>query len=509
MVERHQAPIHPGADAAVSHLGVHPVGEVDRRRAGGQGDQAPFRREDVHLVLAKVGLQVQHEVVGVGQVLLPVDDAVQPVAVVLGVRVDRRRRRRRFQHRALLVGPVGRHPKLGLAVHFTGADLHLDRLAAGPDDRRVQRLVQVELGHGDVVPEPTGDRPPQGVDGAECGVGVRLVGDDDPHAHQVVDLVEAPTSDHHLFVQAPQVLRSPGDVGVHPDALQTKAHLVDHLHQVQVSFRGALGDEVVDLGEHLRVQGGKAQVLELLAQLGHAQPVGQRGIHVERFAGLLLLVGRRHGGHRAQVVQPVGQLDDDHPQIVGHREDDLAHRLGLLVRLGVHLDAVELGAAVDEHADRRSELGADLGQRDVAILDRVVQQRRTHGGIVGPVTGDDGGDGQRVGDVGLAGCPQLPLVSGLGEVVGPLDQVDVGPVPGLVHRQDERAKLRRPRCAVSSPRQYACHRRHRGTSSVPSLRRTRRADAQRLDFLRGRGGWGRSYRSARSAARLSAATAPS
>ena len=64
--------------------------------------------------------------------------------------------------------------------------------------------------------------------------------------------------------------------------------------------------------------------------------------------GDALLLPRRHRGDRAHVVEAVGQLDDEDPQVLGHGHQHLAHGGGLLGLLGVELDPVELGDAVDD-----------------------------------------------------------------------------------------------------------------------------------------------------------------
>ena len=176
----------------------------------------------------------------------------------------------------VLVVPVGGDAELGPAVHLLGADLHLERLALRPDHRGVQRLVEVELGHGDVVLEPPLHRLPRGVDRAQRGVAVLDRVDDDPDADQVEDVVELLALDDHLLVDAPQVLRATGDVGVDAQLLQPLAHVLEHLGQVDLALGRAGGHHVVDLGVALRVQRGEAQVLELLLDVLHAEAVGQR-----------------------------------------------------------------------------------------------------------------------------------------------------------------------------------------------------------------------------------------
>ena len=64
-------------------------------------------------------------------------------------------------------------------VHLAGTHLELHLFALGPDDRCVQRLVQIELRHCHVVFEPALHRLPGGVDSAQCGIAVAHVLHDD------------------------------------------------------------------------------------------------------------------------------------------------------------------------------------------------------------------------------------------------------------------------------------------------------------------------------------------
>ena len=58
---------------------------------------------------------------------------------------------------------------------------------------------------------------------------------------------------------------------------------------------------------------------------------------------------------RAHVVQPVGELDQDHPQVGDHRQEHLAERLGLLLFLRDVGVAGDLGDAVDQLGDLVAE----------------------------------------------------------------------------------------------------------------------------------------------------------
>jgi hypothetical protein len=120
---------------------------------------------------------------------------------------------------------VGCDAVLGGAVHLLGADLDLERSARRPDDGGVQRLVHVELGHRDVVFESPRYRLPDAVDGAERAVDVLDRVDDDAQRDEVVDLVEVLTLVRHLLVDAVQVLRPPGDLGLDTDLAQLALQL--------------------------------------------------------------------------------------------------------------------------------------------------------------------------------------------------------------------------------------------------------------------------------------------
>ena len=63
---------------------------------------------------------------------------------------------------------------------------------------------------------------------------------------------------------------------------------------------------------------------------------------------------------RAHVVQPVGELDQDHPDVPGHRHQHLAVVLGLAVVAALEGDAAQLGDAVDQPGDLLAELSLDL-----------------------------------------------------------------------------------------------------------------------------------------------------
>ncbi len=107
------------------------------------------------------------------------------------------------------------------------------------------------------------------------------------------------------------------------------------------------------------MQDRERQVLEFPLDRRHPEPVRERSDHLEGFTGLARLLLRRQEPHRAHVVQPVGDLDDQNPGVPRHRDDHLADGLGL-GGVAEH-DLVELGDPVDEMRDLLPpELGGEL-----------------------------------------------------------------------------------------------------------------------------------------------------
>ena len=86
------------------------------------------------------------------------------------------------------------------------------------------------------------------------------------------------------------------------------------------------------------------------------------------------------------------------------------------------LDLVELGDPFDDAAHVRPEPLLDFRHRNVAVLDRVVEQRPGNRRAVQAQIGQDRGDGERMLDVGTAGAAELAPVGLVGEPVGVLHQ---------------------------------------------------------------------------------------
>ena len=111
-----------------------------------------------------------------------------------------------------------------------------------------------------------------------------------------------------------------GEVELQPEA--------DSVDEVAAGL-GQLLQPPRDRGVGVRLQLPERQRLHLGHHLVHADPLGERRIDIHRLArDPPALVLGRDVMERPHVVQPVGELHQQHPDVVGQREQELAQILG-------------------------------------------------------------------------------------------------------------------------------------------------------------------------------------
>jgi hypothetical protein len=208
------------------------------------------------------------------------------------------------------------------------------------------------------------------VDQAERAVAVArplLGGALHDHAHrgQVVDLVELATLLRHLVVDGVEVLRAPGDLDGDVDLVELELQDARSLGDVPLAVGAPLGDHRLDLLVLARVQRLEREVLEFPLEGVDAETVRERCVHLERLLCLLHLLLLAEVLDLAEVVQPVGELDQDHAHVLCHRDDQLAVVLGLGLLPALELHPGQLRHALDELCDLLAELGTDVLELDV------------------------------------------------------------------------------------------------------------------------------------------------
>src|ERR1051326_6159711 len=125
-------------------------------------------------------------------------------------------------------------------------------------------------------------------------------------------------------------------------------------------------------------------------------------------------------------ISAVGELDQQHPHVLGDREQQLAQVLGLLGLARNEIELLQLGEALDQMADVLAEQLVDLGACGFGVLDGVVQQRRDDRRFVELEIGEDRGDLERMGEIRVAGGAHLLAVRLHGVHIGAVEQLLVG-----------------------------------------------------------------------------------
>ncbi len=163
--------------------------------------------------------------------------------------------------------------------------------------------------------------------------------------------------------------------------------------------------------------------MHLVHHLVHADPLGQRRVNIHRLArDPPALVLRRNVVKRAHVVQPVGELDEQHADVVAQRQQELAQIFRRSFVLGLGLDLAELGHSVDQPGDVLAEQFLDLLRGRERVLDGVVEDRGDDRLVVELEVGEDSGDFDRVAEIGVARRPHLRSMRFHREDVGAVDQ---------------------------------------------------------------------------------------
>ncbi len=173
------------------------------------------------------------------------------------------------------------------------------------------------------------------------------------------------------------------------------------------------------------MQVAEAEILQFDLEAIDTQAVGDRRIDIQRFARDALSLAAWHRVERLHVVQAIGELDEDDPNVADHRQHHLAEALGLGLGAGTKLDLIELADAVHQQRDFVAELFLDLLESGVGVFDRIVQDCRHDRLGVEVHFGKGLRYGDRVGNIGLAGLAGLPFVCRRTELVSARDRVDL------------------------------------------------------------------------------------
>ena len=176
----------------------------------------------------------------------------------------------------------------------------------------------------------------------------------------------------------------------------------------------------------LRLEIAERQLFELVLDLAHPQPVGDGRVDVARFLGDRnppVLGQVAQGPH---VVQPVGQLDQDDPDVIHHGQQHLAEVLGLSFFARREPNGANLGDAFDDMGDLGAEQLTNPVDGRQGVFDDVVEQAGGNRHRVELHVRQKVRNCKRMNQIRLARMADLAPVLERREHVGPAEELDVG-----------------------------------------------------------------------------------
>ena len=147
-----------------------------------------------------------------------------------------------------------------------------------------------------------------------------------------------------------------------------------HLRQKSLALFPARIDGFLHLLVSIRIEKAEAQVFQFAPQFSHAEPMSDGRVDLKSlFGNFALPIGLQvfEGSH---VVQSVGQLDQNHPDVVDHGEHHLAQIFGLRFFSSGKIYFADLGDALDDVGNLLAELFANVDDGDGSIFDGIVKQ---------------------------------------------------------------------------------------------------------------------------------------
>ena len=448
----HHLPIYPHATAAVAQIGVHGVSKIHPRGTHGQLDHRRVRREHINAVVLHrrctwVGFARAGHLTFPGQQLAHQGNLVAGgfgcghtgVAFAAG----------------FFVGPMRGHAQLGMGMHGLGADLHLDGPALRIAHHRVQRLVAIAFGAGDVVVKLLDQGGEMAVHPAQRGVAIGHAVDHHPHRADVKHLGKRQRFAAHFFDDAVDVFGPTVHLGLDVLGFQVGLQALHPFGHESL----ALDAFFVQHGRHLAVGAGlqepKGQIFQLPLELPNAQTVGQGGKHLQGFLRQVWRHSDFVGRHVAQGLQPRGQAQQHHAQIARKRQQHLAHvfaRHGAVgagfgtrsahapARLALHMQQL-VGFDGQAGQARAKGLAQHLGRfaQMVAGIDQIASG--LHGGRA-PNARQDVGHLLGVVPMVFTAIEGFPHQQGLGQSTGALEQA----LALIGRRIDQRQHRRDLRC---------------------------------------------------------------
>jgi hypothetical protein len=257
---------------------------------------------------------------------------------------------------------------------------------------------------------------------------------DDPEGNDVVNFFKGQVLVEHFLVNAVKMLVASVDLGVQTVLVQFFLNVALNGFHIVFPVLFVFVHPAMNIFVGLGIQKLKGSVFQFVLDPVDAQPGSDGCINVQGFPGDLLLFGgafvKLKGSH---VMEAIGQLDEDDPDVVGHGEDHLPDALGVALMGAVGFDRGQLGHTRDDMGDIRTEYITDFRDGGVGVLHDVVEEARRDGDGIQVHIRQDCRDLQGMGEIGLSRKADLAVVDPGGIDICAVDEIDIRIRVGFDH----------------------------------------------------------------------------
>ena len=310
---------------------MNAVSKVNRGRSCRKVLDLTGRRKAVYAVREQIQIVLQqvHEFLVIRHVPLPLQDLAQPYQLLFFLYL------RLLAVGSLLVFPVGGNTVFRHAVHLKGTDLDLERLSVAADQRRMQGLVHICFGHGNIILEAPRNRLIHLMNHTQCRIAVLHCLHNDTHSEEIIDLIQRLMLVLHLLVDTEKMLYTAIDFRIDPRIFNM---FTDFIHNtLDIFFTDALTDSdlIHQIIIDIRLQILQRQVIQFDLQFADTKSLGDGAINLQCLLGNPLLALRRLVLQRAHIVQTIRQFDHNDADILRHGEEHLTQILCLHLQLGI------------------------------------------------------------------------------------------------------------------------------------------------------------------------------
>ena len=179
------------------------------------------------------------------------------------------------------------------------------------------------------------------------------------------------------------------DLGCDACLLDMLADLVHDILDVFLPLALAHGNFIYKIIIYIRLQIFQRQIIQLDLDLADAKPLGDGAVYLQCLLGNTLPALRRLVLQRAHIVESVRQLDQDHPDILGHGKEHLPQILRLHLQLYVGLvdprgkgDLLQLSDPVHQQRHVRAEFPDQILLAHDSVLHHIVKNSCNDGLLI-------------------------------------------------------------------------------------------------------------------------------